>query len=75
MWMKETPIVEVYEWGYNDETLSILLDLQKTILKYQTDVLQAGIIDAQLNDINTRVDAKAQEIQQAVAGRSSIRIR
>jgi hypothetical protein len=61
------PIVEVYEWGYNDETLSILLDLQKKILTYQTDVRLAGIIDEQLNDINKRIDAKGQEIQQAVA--------
>lgn len=62
------PIVEVYEWGYNDETLSILLDLQKTILDYQTNVLQAGIIDEQLNDLNGRIDAKVKEIQQAVSG-------
>jgi len=60
------PIVEVYEWGYNDETLSILLDLQKKILSYQTDVRQAGIIDEQLNDINSRIDAKAKEIQQTI---------
>lgn len=61
------PIIEVYEWGYNDETLSILLDLQKTILDYQTNELQAGIIDEQLNDINSNIDAKAKEIEQAVA--------
>jgi len=61
------PIIEVYEWGYNDETLSILLDLQKTILDYQTTELQAGIIDEQLNDIIGRIDAKAKEIEQAVA--------
>jgi hypothetical protein len=36
------PIVEVYEWGYNDETLSILLDLQKKILTYQTEVRLAA---------------------------------
>ena len=62
------PIIEVYEWGYNDETLSILLDLQKEILDYQTNELQAGIIDDQLNDINSRIDAKATEIEQAVSG-------
>ncbi len=62
------PIIEVYEWGYNDETLSILLDLQKEILDYQTNVLQAGIIDDQLNDINNRIDTKAKEIEQAVSG-------
>jgi hypothetical protein len=60
------PIVEVYELGYNDETLSILLDLQKKILEYQTQERLAGIIDEQLNDINSRIDLKAKEIQQTV---------
>lgn len=60
------PIIEVYEWGYNDETLSKLLDLQKTIMKYQTDVVRAGVIDESLNDINSRIDAKAAEIQQTI---------
>ncbi len=59
------PIVEVYEWGYNDETLSKLLDLQKKIMKYQIEVIRAGVIDDKLNDINNRIDAKAEEIQQA----------
>ena len=62
------PIVEVYDWGYNDETLSILLDLQKEILNYQTNELQAGIIDEQLNSLNSSINAKAQEIQQALIG-------
>ncbi len=60
------PIVEVYKWGYNDETLSKLLELQKTIMTYQTDVIRAGVIDDILNDINSRINAKALEIQQAV---------
>ena len=59
-------IAEVYEWGYNDETLSKLLDLQKKILKYQVDERRAGIIDEKLTEINTRIDDKAREIQQAV---------
>ncbi len=60
------PIAEVYELGYNDEQLSKLLDLQKTILKYQTEVIRAGVIDATLDDINARIDAKASEIEQAI---------
>lgn len=60
------PIAEVYEWGYNDETLSKLLDLQKKILKYQVDERRAGIIDEKLIEINGRIDGKAFEIQQAV---------
>lgn len=59
------PIVEVYEWGYNDETLSKLLELQKTIMQYQTEVVRAGVIDDSLNDINSRIGTKATEIQQA----------
>jgi hypothetical protein len=65
------PIVEVYEWGYNDETLSKLLDLQKTIMKYQIEVVRAGVIDDTLNDINSRIDAKATEIQQAIFDNNS----
>ncbi|MGI5849908.1 MAG: HlyD family efflux transporter periplasmic adaptor subunit [Christensenellales bacterium] len=63
------PILEVYELGYNDETLSELLDLKKTIMDYETGVSRAGVIDTQLNDINNRIDSKAKDIQQAVAGR------
>ncbi len=60
------PIVEVYELGYNDETLSKLLDTQKTILEYEIEVSREGIIDEKLNEINARIEGKANEIQQAV---------
>lgn len=66
------PIVEVYEWGYNDETLSKLLELQKTIMQYQTEVVRADVIDDSLNDINSRIDAKATEIQQAIFDNNSM---
>ncbi len=59
-------IVEVYELGYNDDSLSKLVELQKSILKYQTEVRREGIIDEKLNEINGRIDAKAREIQQAI---------
>jgi hypothetical protein len=65
------PIVEVYEWGYNDETLSKLLELQKTIMQYQTEVVRTGVIDETLNDINSRIDAKATQIQQAIFDNNS----
>lgn len=60
------PIIEVYEWGYNDQTLSALLDLQKEIMKYETEVSRADVIDQSLNEINGRITAKAAEIKQAV---------
>ncbi len=65
------PIAEVYEWGYNDETLSKLLELQKTIMQYQMDVIRADVIDDALIDINNRIDAKATEIQQAIFDNNS----
>lgn len=60
------PIIEVYEWGYNDQTLSALLDLQKDIMKYETEVSRADVIDQPLNEINDRITAKADQIRQAV---------
>ncbi len=65
------PIIEVYKWGYNDETLSKLLELQKKIMTYQTEVIRAGVIDDTLKDINNRISAKAAEIQQAVFDKHS----
>lgn len=62
------PIIKVYKLGYNDATLSDLLDARKTILDYEIGVSRAGVIDPSLNDINSRVDAKVKEIQQSVAG-------
>ena len=64
------PIVEVYEWGYNESTYSDLLDLQKTILEYEANVIRAGIIDDQIIDINDRIDAKAKEISGAVCSKT-----
>lgn len=60
------PVVKVYELGYSDETLSELLDLRKTILDYETQVSRAGVIDPSLDEINSRIDTKARQIQNAV---------
>lgn len=59
-------IAEVYEWGYNDDSLSKLIELQKSILKHQIEERRKGIIDEKLNEINGRIDSKASEIQQAI---------
>lgn len=64
------PIVKVYKLGYNDSTLSELLDLQKTIMDYETGVMRAGVIDPSLDDINSRIDTKSKEIQASIASGS-----
>ena len=43
------------------------LELQKTILDYETGVSRVGIIDPELDDINSRINAKVSEIQAAVS--------
>ena len=64
-------ILQVYERGYNDETLSELLELQQEILDYEIEVSRAGVIDPDLDDINARIDSKVGEIETAVReGRS-----
>lgn len=65
------PILKVYKLGYNEGTLSELFDLQKTIMNYETNVIKAGVIDQSLNDINSRIDLKAKEIQTSVSAGQS----
>ncbi len=64
-------IAEVYSWEYNDDTLSQLLSLQQTILDYEENVSRAGVIDPQLNDINSRINGKVAEIQGVVSAKDS----
>lgn len=61
------PIVKVYERGYNDGTVSDLLDLQKDIMRYETDTMREGVIDPTLDNINARIDLKAKEIQSSIS--------
>jgi len=61
------PIAQVYNWEYNDDTYSQLLSLQEQILNYEMNVSRAGVIDPQLEDINSRIRAKVKEIEAAVA--------
>ncbi len=60
------PIAQVFSWEYNDDTYSQLLSLQEQILNYETTVSLAGVIDPQLDDINSRISAKVAEIEAAV---------
>jgi len=60
-------VLQVYERGYNDETLSQLLELQKEIIDYQVEESRAGIIDPELEDINAGIDRQVKQIQAAVS--------
>jgi hypothetical protein len=60
------PIAQVYSWEYNDDTYSQLLSLQQQILDYEVTVSRAGVIDPQLDDVNSRISAKVAEVEAAV---------
>jgi hypothetical protein len=62
-------IAEVYSWEYNDTTMSQLLDLQETIIDYEVNTSRAGVIDAKLTDINSRIGTKVGEIEQSLLRR------
>lgn len=68
---KGEPVVKVYELGYNENTVSELLELRKTIIDYEINVSRSGVIDPQLEEIETRIGAKADEIEAVVSGGDS----
>ena len=60
-------IAQAYSWQYNDDTASQLLDLQEKILEYEVGTSRAGVIDIKLDDINSRIAAKVDEIALSVS--------
>ena len=68
---KGEPVVKIYELGYNENTVSELLEHRKTILDYEINVSRAGVIDPKLEEIESRISAKAVEIETAVTNADS----
>jgi len=68
---KGEPVVKIYELGYNENTVSELLEHRKTILDYEINVSRAGVIDPKLGEIESRISSKALEIQTAVTNADS----
>jgi putative membrane fusion protein len=57
-----TLIAEIFKWGYNDEIMQSLLNVQKEILAQQMAQLE-GIENPELSQLNTDIDALLSDIR------------
>ncbi|MEL7607919.1 MAG: HlyD family efflux transporter periplasmic adaptor subunit [Bacillota bacterium] len=56
------PVAQVFQWGYNDDIMQALLNVQKQILTEQLAQL-SGIENAELDGYNTQIAAKEAQIR------------
>lgn len=63
-----TPVAEVYKWGYNDNVMNELVEVQRYILQYQENELLNGVEDAGLTELNAGITEKAAEINGLING-------
>ncbi|MDO4568182.1 MAG: HlyD family efflux transporter periplasmic adaptor subunit [Clostridia bacterium] len=59
-----TPLACVYRWGYSDEMMQALLQIEERIYDAQMEQLE-GISDLGLDDVNNRIDAVKRRILNA----------
>ncbi len=59
---QNTPIAQVYKWGYNDKIMNDLLDVQTKIEQYQENNLLQNVLDKDLAAINANIAAQSQKI-------------
>lgn len=67
---QETPVVEVFKWGYNDKVMSDLVDVRTKILQYESGLLQ-GTAASELSSINGEIDDITREIRIAANAQSA----
>jgi putative membrane fusion protein len=65
---KGTAIAQVYEWGYNDNILNSLLDLQNKIKQYQENTILKDVVNVDLTKYNEDIQKKTDEIHEVIAG-------
>ncbi len=53
---KGTKVAEVYAWGYSDEVLQDLIDVQADIRKYQGKRILKQVFEKDLQTINSDID-------------------
>lgn len=58
-------IAQVFKWGYQEETMQTLLDVQKSILTYQLS-LEEDIVNPDLDGITLQIQQKQNAIRAAV---------
>jgi len=65
---KDTPIAEVYKWGYNDKVSTELLTLQEKIMEYQEQNLLKNVLSQDITSLNESISAKSKEIKAIING-------
>ena len=63
----DTPVAEVFKWGYNDKVMSDLIDVQTKIQQYQENDVLRDVDDQQLQALNDQITQKAAEIRTIVS--------
>lgn len=62
-------IAQVFKWGYQEETMQSLLDVEKNIFDYQLSLIK-GIVNPELDALNLQIQQKQNAIRSAVRGES-----
>ena len=57
-------IAQVFKWGYQEETMQTLLEVQKQILEHQSKLIE-GIVNQELDALTLQLEQKQQEIRAA----------
>ncbi|MGI6153356.1 MAG: HlyD family efflux transporter periplasmic adaptor subunit [Christensenellaceae bacterium] len=63
-----TAVAEVYKWGYNDNIMNQLIDVESSILQYQETKLMSDADDPDLSSLNKQIMDKAAEAKQIITG-------
>ncbi len=65
---EQTPVADVYKWGYNGQVMNDLVEIQTKIEQYQENELQKAGGNETLNDHNAKISVKTEEIVQIIGG-------
>ncbi len=66
----DTPVAEVYKWGYIDKVMNDLIDVETKIQQYQENNVLSGVSDPELDALNTQIAAKAEEIRTLISSKT-----
>ncbi|MDP2891753.1 MAG: HlyD family efflux transporter periplasmic adaptor subunit [Bacillota bacterium] len=62
-------VADVYKWGYNENSLKDLMDIQQKIKDYQENNILRDILDKDLDGINSKISENEDEMASIVSGK------
>ncbi len=63
-----TPLVEVFKWGYSENVMNDLLEVQTKIVQYQENEILRDVVDTELQNLNEQIIQKAKDINLILNG-------